>query len=94
MSDLASDLEELLAGFRRQGLIVGGAQVAVFQEGRLVADVAYGTDHLGQPLTTGSYSCTYCISKVPLFMALLGAIDSGWLTPETRVGQVLADANP
>lgn len=94
VSDLTDDLKALLAGFQRDGLIVGGAQLAAFQEGRLVADVAYGVDHLGEPMATGSYSCTYCISKVPLFLALLGAIDAGRISPETRIGEILADANP
>jgi CubicO group peptidase (beta-lactamase class C family) len=45
-------------------------------------------------MTPGTYSCTYCISKVPLFLAVVTAIDAGRLTPETPIREILPDANP
>lgn len=94
MADLNADLTELFASFRDAGLIVGGAQAHVICGGEVVADVAFGTDHLGRPLTTESYACSYCVSKVPVFLALIAAIDSGRISAETTIGEILPDANP
>lgn len=85
----ADYLDDLLA----RSLIVGGAQVSIIHGGRERLSLAFGHDHRGEPLTTAHASCLYCCSKIPVFTVLLAAIDSGLLRLDTRIAQLLPDAN-
>jgi len=75
------------------GRLVRGAQVSVFCKGRAIAEVAVGTDHLGERMRVQTGFCLYCCSKVPLFTAVLATLDSGRLSVDSPLGTVLAGCN-
>lgn len=87
---LSGQLKEYLSS----GHLAGGGQAAVIRAGEIVADVTVGVDHADQARTPDSVACLYCISKVPVAMALLALADRGQLSLDRPVGEVLPDANP
>lgn len=90
---IAQVIEERLHAELEAGRLARGAQVAVFADGQLRAEVAVGSDHHGDPFAPDTASCLYCCSKVPLFTAVLGLIDAGSLTVDGALGSVFDDAN-
>lgn len=91
---LEEQLTDLLRDYQSRELIVGGAQVTVIHQGQVAAQVAYGTDSWERPMRTDTVSCCYCVSKIPLFLAFLAAIDAGQVGLESTIAEVLPDASP
>lgn len=91
---VADAIGENLHAFLAGDQLVGGAQVAVVQEGVTVANVAVGVDHTGAGMTPDHVSCVYCCSKIPVFTAALAALDAGKMQLDSTIGALLDDANP
>jgi len=90
---LAAIIEERLAAYVADGLLVGGGQAVVIERGVVRASVATGTDYLGRPMQPEHLTCVYCCSKLPLYTALLALMEAGLAQLNTPLRALLPEAN-
>ncbi len=78
---LAADVED--------GHFCTGAQAYVSRNGRVLLDAAFGSDGLGRPMGTGTYSAVYCAIKPMITVLVLLAERDGLLRLDATLGEVL-----
>lgn len=78
-----------VAALVRDGTLCVGAQLVVYREGHLVADVAIGQDGLGRGITLDTLFALYCTAKPLTTLGVAQLVASGALDLDAPVGQVL-----